>query len=407
MGPRVNSNAENTRIPLTVDGVEMVTPRRVDSRQCERLHVESRPDYPEPVTDPMHLRGAVLPDGAVRDIFVLDGRITFTPVADARTVFDGGYLVPGLVDAHAHLSLFSPAGDGAAPEQRVRASARAQLDAGVLAVREPGSPDYASQQIGPGIGLPFTVTGGHLLAAPGRYFPGLGREVAPDDLPTAAGEEIAASGAWCKVIADFLAPGGVITPTFPADALAEAARVVHAAGGKITAHATCPDAIDAVLAAGFDAIEHGTLMRPDQVDALVASGAALIPTLMIGDGILNAMRQFGADDAAVDGMRRDLLAQRDTVRAAAERGVRVLAGTDAGMGPHGQVATEIGMLLRAGLQPGAALGAGSWDARAYLGLPGVEEGAPADLVGYRDDPRQDVEELRRPALIVLNGQRIR
>ncbi|MDT4988268.1 MAG: hypothetical protein QOI74_2362 [Micromonosporaceae bacterium] len=359
------------------------------------------------IPGPLHLRVSVLPGGAVRDVFVVNGRITFTAPPDAETVLDGGYVVPGLVDAHAHLSLFSPAGDGASPPERVRASARAQLEAGVLAVREPGSPDYASQEVGPAIGLPWTVTGGHLLAAPGRYFPGLGREVTAAQLPDAAAEEVAASGAWCKVIADFPASGGVITPAFPADALAEAARVVHRVGGKITAHATCPEAIDAVLAAGFDAIEHGTLMRPDQLDALAASGAVLVPTLMIGDGIIGAVRAFGGDDAAVERMRRALAAQGDVVRAAAERGVTVLAGTDAGMGPHGQVATEIGMLLRAGLTPRAALGAGSWDARRYLGLPGIEEGAPADLVGYRDDPCQDVEALRRPAVILLGGARIR
>lgn len=361
----------------------------------------------QPPPGPLHLRGTLLPDGIVRDVFVVNGRITFTEVPDAQTVLDGGYLVPGLVDAHAHLSLFSPAGDEAAPAERVRASARAQLDAGVLAVREPGSPDYASQEVGPEIGLPWTVTGGHLLAAPGRYFPGLGREVTPDQLPEAAAEEIAASGTWCKIIADFLVPGGGITPAFPPDALAEAARVVHAAGGKITAHATCPDAIDAVLAAGFDAIEHGTMMRPDQVESLAATGAALVPTMMIADGIIEAVRAFGADDAVVAQTRRALAAQGDTVRAAAERGVRILAGTDAGMGPHGQVATEIGMLLRAGLSPGAALGAGSWEARRYLGLPGIEEGAPADVVAYQGDPREDVEVLRRPAMILLHGNRIR
>ncbi|MDT5038503.1 MAG: hypothetical protein QOE03_3688, partial [Micromonosporaceae bacterium] len=42
-----------------------------------------------------------------------------------------------------------------------------------------------------------------------------------------------------------------------------------------------------------------------------------------------------------------------------------------------------------------------------LGLPGIEESAPADLVGYRDDPCQDVEALRRPAVILLGGARIR
>jgi len=87
--------------------------------------------------------------------------------------------------------------------------------------------------------------------------------------------------------------------------------------------------------------------------------------------------------------------------------VSILAGTDAGMGPHGQVATEISLLLKAGLSPEAALAAGSWAARDYLGLPGIEEGAPADLVAYRDDPTADVEALRRPAAVVLDGRLVR
>jgi len=54
------------------------------------------------------------------------------------------------------------------------------------------------------------------------------------------------------------------------------------------------------------------------------------------------VRGFGGSDSTVEEMRRTLAAQGDVVRAAAERGVTALAGTDAGMGPHGQVATEIG-----------------------------------------------------------------
>jgi len=87
--------------------------------------------------------------------------------------------------------------------------------------------------------------------------------------------------------------------------------------------------------------------------------------------------------------------------------VTVLAGTDAGMVPHGLIATEIALLLAAGLTPEQALAAGSWAARAYLGLPGLEEGAPADLVAFPDDPREDVEALRRPQLVLLAGHRIR
>jgi imidazolonepropionase-like amidohydrolase len=57
----------------------------------------------------MHLRGIVLPEGVRRDLFVVDGRITFHEQEDATTILEGGYLAPGLVDAHAHLSLASPA----------------------------------------------------------------------------------------------------------------------------------------------------------------------------------------------------------------------------------------------------------------------------------------------------------
>jgi len=103
-------------------------------------------------------------------------------------------------------------------------------------------------------------------------------------------------------------------------------------------------------------------------------------------------------------MRAVLDAQPDLVRQAAEQGVRVLAGTDAGMVPHGLVANEIGLLLKAGLTPEQALGAGSWLARDYVGLPGIVEGAPADLVAYPDDPRRDVEVLRRPSLVLLDGR---
>jgi imidazolonepropionase-like amidohydrolase len=74
------------------------------------------------------------------------------------------------------------------------------------------------------------------------------------------------------------------------------------------------------------------------------------------------------------------------------------------MVPHGLIATEVRLLRDAGLPPGTALGAASWRAREFLGLPGIAEGAPADLVGYADDPREDPDELRRPRLIMLAGR---
>ncbi|MBI4491832.1 MAG: amidohydrolase family protein [Chloroflexi bacterium] len=250
-------------------------------------------------------------------------------------------LIPGLVDAHAHLGLASPAPPGAPPEERVRASARAQLDAGVLAIREPGGPDRASAGIGPHEGLPRTFTAGRFLTPPGSYFPGLAREVAAADLPAAAEEEARASGAWAKVIGDWVGPDGRLRANYPAEVLAEAARRVHAAGARIAVHAISAAAIEAAIEAGFDSIEHGIGLRDDHVAAMATRGIALVPTLVI----TSSLRQVG--------WWMELGLAPVAARLAAEAGVLVLAGTDAGMVPHGMVRQEIRCLLEAGLPQGS------------------------------------------------------
>ena len=67
------------------------------------------------------------------------------------------------------------------------------------------------------------------------------------------------------------------------------------------------------------------------------------------------------------------------------------------------VRREIGLLLLSGLSSEAALAAGSWRARDFLRLPGLEEGAPADIVAYSDDPRSNPEVLAHPLLRILDG----
>jgi imidazolonepropionase-like amidohydrolase len=108
--------------------------------------------------------------------------------------------------------------------------------------------------------------------------------------------------------------------------------------------------------------------------------------------------------ASVARWRTTLRRQGDVVREAAEAGVPVLAGTDAGMVPHGRIHREVRRLLEAGLRPDAALGAASWIAREWLGLPALQQGAPADIVAYRTDPRDDASALAFPALVVLAGR---
>jgi imidazolonepropionase-like amidohydrolase len=82
--------------------------------------------------------------------------------------------------------------------------------------------------------------------------------------------------------------------------------------------------------------------------------------------------------------------------------VTILAGTDSR--PCGRIIDEIRAFTVAGLPPHQAIGAASWDARAYLGLGGLAEGAPADAVIYDADPRQDLSQLAEPRAVILRGQ---
>ena len=100
-----------------------------------------------------------------------------------------------------------------------------------------------------------------------------------------------------------------------------------------------------------------------------------------------------------------MLAQlREIIPLAVQLGVPVLAGTDEA--PHGAIAREVARLRQFGLTPAAAIAAVSTGARAYLGLPALAPGAPADLVTFAADPRTDPEALAKQAAVVRAGRRI-
>jgi imidazolonepropionase-like amidohydrolase len=342
-----------------------------------------------------------LPDETVHDVHVVGGRLVEEGDDRAVTLVDDAWIVPGLVDAHAHLALSSPAGDDAPADERVLASARAQRDAGVLALREPGSPVDAADGLADEQGLPRIVTAGRFLAAPGGYIPGLAREVPAGDLAEAVAGEAADHG-WVKIIMDFPGEHGRITPSFDDETLAAAVRTAHLVGARVAVHATVPEAIERAIGAGVDSLEHATMLRPEQLDDLATCGAALVPTMVIADAVLGLLASLGATDELTR-VRAAIAEQPGIVRAAAERGVPVFAGTDAGMVAHGLVAEEVALLVAGGVPPDRALAGASWAAREWLGFPAVGIGASADLVVYRDDPRADVGVLRRPAAILRGG----
>jgi imidazolonepropionase-like amidohydrolase len=249
------------------------------------------------------------------------------------------------------------------------------------------------------------VTAGRFLSAPGRYFPGAAVEVEPDALAAAALEQLATSDGWVKIVGDWVDPvDGVWRPTFPPSALDDAARGVHAAGGRLAIHAADHDAIGAAVDAGFDSIEHGLGLSTDQIERMAAGGIALTPTMSAVMGFWTGLIEMvGSPASEVARAARSVERHPAMVRTAAEAGVRLLAGTDSGVVPHGAVAGEVRRLVDAGVPADAAVAAGSWDARTFLGFPLIVDGAAADLVAFDADPREDPAVLGRPRLIALAG----
>ena len=356
----------------------------------------------------LHVRGTVLPDGEVRDIWLVGDRVTFEPVAGAETVSDGGFVLRGLADAHCHLGIAY----GAKPIEsldQARELATIDRDAGVLALRDAGSP-YPYPELDDEQGVPRLARAGRHVAAPRRYLRDIGVEVAAGDVAAAVTAQAKAGTGWVKLVGDWIdRAAGDLAPSWDAATMAAAVEAAHAAGARAAVHTFSEEGVEIMVRAGVDSVEHGTGLSFGLIDEMARRGTALVPTMI-------NIRTFGkiADQAREKfaGYADHMIALRDrfpsVVRAAHEAGVPIYVGTDAGGGiRHGLAAEEMLYLHEAGIPALDVLAAASWRAREWLGFPGLVEGGLADLVVYPADPRADLRVVRSPQRIVLRGRVIR
>jgi imidazolonepropionase-like amidohydrolase len=356
-------------------------------------------------SQPLHLSGVVLPDGEHRDLWVRDGRFTFEPVPGAETVSRGGWLLPGLVDAHCHVGI-GMGGVHVEDLDGLRKQALTERTAGVLALRDCGSP-VDTRLLDDEPDLPRIIRAGRHIARTRRYIPDLGIELEPEDLPAEVGVQARRGDGWVKLVGDWIDRGvGDLAPEWPRDVLEAAIATAHAAGARVTAHTFGTDALPDLIGAGIDCIEHGTGLTEELVGEMARRGTAVVPTLVNVENFPDfaaAGEQKFPNYAST--MRRLYANSGAVVRAAFEAGVPVFAGTDAGGGiEHGRIADEVRALHSAGLPAETALAAASWAAREWLGLACIAEGAPADVVVYDSDPRVDLDVLTRPGLTLLRGR---
>lgn len=336
----------------------------------------------------------------------------------------GATIVPGMVDAHSHVTL--PGGahwidrgfDTAGTALRVAAdNARLLTAAGVRWARDVGArrgtdpEDGRERALSLGLrdrwaaagrrDLPHIRAAGTWLTRTNSLPDRFAIEVASADALVAAAERQLDEGAdLVKLYLD--GPDSGTSPWTAAE-VQRVVRAVHGRGATVTAHAGRLAGARAAVAGGVDAIEHGYELDRALAAEMARRGTWLVSTLAVFRswrtfGRTTRQAQFRGDGAAA--IRGRLERAEASVALAARAGVPIAAGTDFGGGSlrANQLAWEVESLVAAGLEPFEALAAATWRGGELLGEADagtLREGGPADFFLVHGDPLSDPRSLWR------------
>jgi imidazolonepropionase-like amidohydrolase len=330
-------------------------------------------------------------------ILIRDGRIArvivpaekWSPPADAQVIaLTGRTILPGLIDAHVHLTL---SGDA-------RRNAEATLRAGFTTVLDLGSANGAGTALrgsvaSGGAAGPRIIAAGSWIGIKGGVCEFGGATVSsPDEAAARARADKAAGADVLKVCVTGWPAEAIAAPDsvqLKAPMLAAVREAARETATPLFAHAIGQAGALLAADAGVRALAHTPIVDSAAAARLAASGVYVISTLAT----------LGAGPAREPLLRSFRLLHR--------AGVPIVAGTDAGVLPHGENARELQALRDAGLTPLEAIRAATVTSARLLGEPrlgriGVD--ATADLVVVEGDPLQDLTVLRKPVMVIRAGR---
>jgi imidazolonepropionase-like amidohydrolase len=342
----------------------------------------------------------------------------------------GRTVLPGLVDAHVHLSSWDhlpPLLRGEPPrppELRVfelANTARALLGAGITTVRDVGSQDGHALLLREAIALGLTPgprvrTCGRIVTATapgGVIFTTMYREAdGPDEMRKAVREQIRAGADYIKVMATG-ARSVVLEDPEPAQLTREELRAVideaHRMGKRVVAHAEGLEGIRLAIEEGVDTLEHGLALHraPELLDRMAERGMVLVPTLSTFHDVSETRAEHYAGTLVEQAVRQRDDAYR-TLLVARDAGVTLAMGFDSY--PLGEDALELVRMVEGGLSPKEAITAGTSGSARALGMDDIgviEDGAVADLLVVDGDPLDDIGVLADAARrwLVIQGGR--
>jgi imidazolonepropionase-like amidohydrolase len=369
--------------------------------------------------------GKIVSSGAAADARI--------PSEAVRIELPNATVLPGLIDAHTHLTFDPKFGYErlaiSVPRETLTGAknARVTLFAGFTTVRNVGASEFSDVALrdainagdvpGPRMlvsGPALSITGGHCdnNMLPFEYH---ATEDGVADGIAAVQHKVRENIKYGSDLIKVCATGGVLSlgdnPQHSQYTLEEMKAIVadaHRLGRKVAAHAHGAEGIRWAAEAGVDSVEHGSYIDDAAIATMKEHGTYLVPTLYLGDWMI--------DNAGLTHLPPPLLAKAKEVIPAARKnvahafasGVKVAFGTDAAVYPHGLNAHEFAVMVKLGLTPLQAIQAATVNAADLLGWSGkvgtLEPGAWADIVAVEGDPLKDVTTLERVRFVMKGGE---
>jgi imidazolonepropionase-like amidohydrolase len=341
-------------------------------------------------------------------------------------------LVPGLIDAHTHLTFdpnfgYQELAVSVPKEALVGAkNARITLEAGFTTVRNVGARGYADIALrdainegmipGPHViasGPALSITGGHCDQNLLPYEWHAQSDGAADGIEGVQHKvrEIIKYGAD---VIKICATGGVLSkgddPRASQYTLEEMKAIVadaHRLGRRVAAHAHGAQGIAWAAEAGVDSIEHGSYIDDNAIKVMKEHGTYLVPTQYLADWMKENATRIGLPAMYAEKMKTVTAAMRQNVVKAIQGGVKIAFGTDAAVYPHGLNAHEFAVYVQLGMTPLQAIQTATVNAADLLGwsdrIGSIEAGKYADIVAVDGDPTKDVTLLQHPVMVMKSG----
>ena len=368
------------------------------------------------------MSGTPLKDGVI----VIDGDRIRSVGSGDRAVPAGARVIdmrpfvaiPGLIDAHTHMTYYWDPASGTRPLNQPRrepsqtvtlaeANARRTLETGVTTVRDLGAgggTDYAMRDaIAAG-----KMTGPRMLVAGSGISGGRSGGPGAAAMPGLVDTRIKAGSDWIKVYASRGSYQSVdTTQTLTFDELKAIVDAAHAAGKPVAIHSYGASGVRDAVRAGADSIEHGIEIDDETLALMKKQGTVWVPTVDHNRYYVDAKDEFGFAPETIGPLQDYIHKNLDATRRAVRAGVKLAMGSDAVYSMFGQNTRELGWFIKAGLTPLQALETATTIPAAMLKMEKqigvIAPGAFADIVAVEGDPLKDIAVVTNGVKAVIKG----